>query len=207
MRAPMTDRAGARMRRRRAEVRRPARRRHLRGEPFELAAADVLEVLARRIAPTPPRTGRPARRTARATSRADVLRQRHAVGHRHALDRDERHDVDRAEARMLARVRAQIDARRPRARTARGPPPSTRRGVAGEREHRAVVRRVGRVVEQPHAGRRRGSRRRCAATTSGAASFADVGNAFDQHTRVDSIASGLYFRRPSCYNPADPEPI
>ena len=37
---------------------------------------------------------------------ADLRRQRHALGHRHALDRNERHDVDGAEPRMLALVRA-----------------------------------------------------------------------------------------------------
>ena len=41
--------AAARMRRRRAVVRRPSRLRQLRREPFELAAPDVFEILARRI--------------------------------------------------------------------------------------------------------------------------------------------------------------
>ena len=92
------------MRRGRAEVGRPLRPRHLRREPFELAAADVFEVLPRGLAGgflvEIDRHARSARRPSAPTS----LRQRHAVGHRHALDRDERHDVDRAEPRMLALV-------------------------------------------------------------------------------------------------------
>ena len=96
------------MRRRGAEVGRPAGGRHLRRQPFELAAADVFEVPARRV----------RRRLLVEVHRhvkplgdrgAGLLRQRHAVGHRRAFDRDEGHDVDRAHARVFAAVRAQID--------------------------------------------------------------------------------------------------
>ena len=70
-------------------------------EPFELAAADVFEILARgirrRVLVEVHRHGEALR-----DRRGDVLRQRHAVVHRRALDRHERDDVDGAEPRMLA---------------------------------------------------------------------------------------------------------
>ncbi len=137
----MTDGAGRRVRRSRPEVGRPAGRRHLRGEPFELSATDVLEVLAGRIrrrlfvevdGNTEPLGDRGA----------DVLRQRDAVRHGDALDRDEGHDVDGAETRMLALVLTQVDGRhglleqREHGRFERG-------GVADQREDGSVVRRVG----------------------------------------------------------------
>ncbi len=86
----------------------PIRLRHLRREPLELAAPDVLEVLARRIG------GRLLVEIDRdaepfGDGRGDVLRQRDALLHRDALDRHERHDVDRAEPRMLALVLPEID--------------------------------------------------------------------------------------------------
>ena len=49
MRAPITAAPARGMRRRGAEVGRPSGRRHLRREALELAATDVLEVLARRV--------------------------------------------------------------------------------------------------------------------------------------------------------------
>ena len=83
---------------------------------------------------------------------ADVPGERHAVGHRDALDRNERHDVDGAEPWMFAAVLAQIDGldrdleERQDGRLDGG-------RVAGEREDRPVVRRVGGMVEQAHAWR------------------------------------------------------
>ena len=163
MRAPMTDAPADRMGRGGAEVRRPLRLRHLGGEPFELTAADVLEVLAARgFVAKPLRRERPARANRSATVAADVLRQRDAVGHRRALDRDERHDVHGAEARMLALVCSQIDGGDGGCEEREGRRLERRR-IPDEREDRTVVRGVGRMVEQPHARaaerRRPGARR------------------------------------------------
>ena len=119
------------------------------GEPLELAAADVLEVAPRGI-----RRGlfieidghlEPLSHGGRR-----LLRQRHALGHRDAFDRDERHDVDGAEARMLAGVRPQVDRRRCRLEQ-REHGGLERRRFAGQRQHRSVVRGIGRVVEHAHA--------------------------------------------------------
>ncbi len=111
---------------------------------------------------------------------ADFPRERHAVRHRHAFERHERHDVHRADARMLAAMRAQIDVG-DRALEQRQHRALDAGGVAGEREDRAVVRRVGGVIEQAHAvdrANRVGHRR----DDLGPASFADVRHAFDDHT-------------------------
>ena len=167
IRAPITRRAGGRVRRRRAEVGRPARRRHLRGQPLELTAPDVFEVLARRVVRRllveEDRDPEACRRRAAPTS----LRERDAVGHRDAFDRHERHDVDGAEPRMLAAVAAAGRSPRTAARTARAIACFERRGVAGQREHRAVVRGIGGVVEQADAGRARGPPATSRSTTSG----------------------------------------
>ena len=88
------------------EVWRPAGLLQLGGEPFELAAADVLEIA--------PRRGRRGffvqehrQRVPRRHRRGDVLGQGDAVGHRHALNRHEWDHVDGAEPRMLALMLAQ----------------------------------------------------------------------------------------------------
>ena len=83
--------------------------------------------------------------------RADLPSQLNALHHRHAFNRDERHDVDRAEARVLAAMRPQIDVG-DGARDQREDGVSDALGVARQRENRAVVRRIGRMVEQAHAG-------------------------------------------------------
>ena len=70
------------------------------------------------------------------------LGERDALGHRHALDRDERHDVDGAEARVLTLMLPQID-RPGRDLEQREDRRLDAGGVAGEREDRAVVRGVG----------------------------------------------------------------
>ncbi len=74
--------------------------------------------------------------------RADVLRQRHAVSHRDALDRDERHDVHGAEPRMFAAMRAQVDVR-DRALEEHQHRLLEAGRVADDREHGTIVRRVG----------------------------------------------------------------
>ena len=83
---------------------------------------------------------------------------------------------------MLAAVRAEIDVG-DRALEQRQHRPLDAVRVAGEREDRSVVRRVGRVVEQADAAHRadRGGHRR---DDLGTPPFADVRNAFDQHKGV-----------------------
>jgi hypothetical protein len=147
---PDDRRARGRVRRRRAVVGGPAGRRHLLGQPFELPAADVFEVAARR-------SGRGL--LVQVDRDAESLRhgcrhlacQRDALGHGHALDWDERHDVHGAEPRVLAAMRTQVDVcqRLLEKRQRRG---LERLPVAHEREDGTVVRGVGRVVEQLHAG-------------------------------------------------------
>ncbi len=174
------DGAGAGMRRRGAEVGRPARRGHLGRQPLELAAPDVLEVPAGRIGGCLlVQVHRHAE--ARRDGGAGLPGQRHAVGHRRALDRHEGDDVDGAQARVLAAVRPEVDV---------GDGPFDERqdgsldavGVAGEGEDGTVVRRVRGMVEQadafdaPHGvGHGRDD--------LGPASFAHVGNAFDEHEK------------------------
>ena len=84
---------------------------------------------------------------------------------------------------MLAAMRAQVDVG-DRALDERHDRLLDARGVADQREHRPVVRRVGRVVEQAHAlhaadgvGHR--------GDDLGPPSFAHVGNAFDQHEIIE----------------------
>ena len=85
---------------------------------------------------------------------------------------------------MLALVLPQVDRRRARLLEERQRRRLDRGGVAGQREHRAVVRRVGGVVEQADA-RRLPDRVREALDDLGAAAFADVGNGFDDgHARL-----------------------
>jgi hypothetical protein len=85
----------------RPEVGPPLRILELFGETFELAAADVFEVAPVR------RAGRlfvqeDRQREALGHGLCGLSRQRHAVRHRGALDRDERHHVHGAKPRVLA---------------------------------------------------------------------------------------------------------
>ena len=147
------DHGGARrrVRLRRAEIRRPFRRRHLRREPLELAAADVLEVPARRSG-----RGLLVQIDRHAESfgdrRAHVARQRRALLQRDPFDRHEGHDVHRSETRVLALMGPEVD---------RGHGPFEERqrrglergGVSDEREHGPVVRGVRRDIQQLHVRR------------------------------------------------------
>ena len=141
--------AGAWVGRRRAIVGRPARRGHLRGQPFELAAPDVFQILPRRIAGRLfveiHRHLKPARHLG-----GRLFGERNALVHGHAFDRHEGHHVHSAQARMFAGVRAEIDVRDDRLEEGEHRL-LDRAGVAGERQHRPVVRRVGRVVQHPDA--------------------------------------------------------
>ena len=173
--------AGGRVRRGTAEVRRPSLLGHFRAQPFELAAPDVLEVAARRIGGRVfvqiDRDGEALRHLG-----PDFPRQRDAVGHGRALDRDKRHDVDRAQARVLTAVRAQVDVGR-RALEERQDGVLEASRVADHGEHRAVVRRVRGMIEQPYAGNatdRLGHRRDDIRPPS----LADVGNALDQRHEI-----------------------
>jgi len=73
-----------------------------------------------------------------------------ALAHRHAHQRDERHDVHGAEARMLAAMLAQVDVGN-RALEQREDRPLNGCGRSDEREDGAVVRGIGRRVEEPDA--------------------------------------------------------
>src|SRR6266542_1427270 len=127
------------------EVRRPLRRGHLRGEPFELAATDVLQVLPerviRRFLVEEHRQVESCRRFG-----THVLRQRDALLHRHPFDRHEWYDVDSAESRMFTAMRTEIDEGK-RLLEEREGRSLDAGGVADEREDGAVVRRIRRVVE------------------------------------------------------------
>jgi hypothetical protein len=147
---PRADDRGARgrVRRGRPVIRRPLRRFHLRSQSFEFAAPDVFEILAsgvrRRVLVEIDRDPEPARDVGRR-----FLRQRHALLHRHAFDRDERHDVDSPEPRVLAGVLTEIDDRE--RRFIEGEHRLfDRLGVSRESHDRSIVRRVGGVVEDAH---------------------------------------------------------
>ena len=176
------DCAGGGMRARRTEVGRPVRRRHLRGETLEFPPPDVLEIPPRRC------RGRLFIQEHRnLESRGDfsgrVSRECHALGHRHALDGDERHHVHGAEARVLAGVRAQVDVSQGRGdqRDDRGLQWS---GVAGHRQDRSIVCRVGRGIEDADAVDR-SQRLDEGVDDVRAPAFADVGHAFDEGHALD----------------------
>ena len=106
-----------------------------------------------------PRRDRRAHPIARPPS-ADLARQRDAIGHGHAFDRDERDDIHGSEPRVLAAVRAKVH----RPRCVRSPPEAgspTRRlsDVACKREDAAVVRGIGLHVEHAKPGHRTAARR------------------------------------------------
>ena len=142
--------AGGRVRRRRAEVRRPRGLLHLGRQTFELAAPDVLEVAPRRRARRPPRRERPA-----ACARGN------GVGHRPwpsatqsaivAPSIGTNGTTSTAPMRGCSPVCVpEIDARDAASNSASTAARHTG-GVAGERVHRPVVRRVRLHVEQPDA--------------------------------------------------------
>ena len=157
MRAPTAGRAGGGMRRGGAEVRRPPRRRHLGGEPFEFPAADVLQLAAsgirrrffveihRHVEPLGDRRRRPSWPAPRSRPSSRLRSGRTGT-------------TSTAPSRgMLAAMGAEVD-------VGDGPFEERQHGlfertIADEREDRAVVRRVGGVVEQAHAGHARERRR------------------------------------------------
>ena len=115
-------------------------------QAFELSSADVGQPLALGSARGP---GVQEDGNAQVAARAlgELHRERDALIHRDVAYRHERYHVRGAHARVLAGVGREIDARR---RHLHGP---KRRLDGGrrrrdEREHRAVVRRVGLDVEQ-----------------------------------------------------------
>ena len=168
------------MRSRWPEVRRPSVGRHLRGEPLELAAADVFEVLAQRI------RGRflveiHGHAKALRDFARRLLRERDAVLHGDAFNRHERDDVDGAKTRMLARVSAQVDRAGSRFEE-REHGGLERCRIAGERDHRSVMRGVGGIVEQPRA-RHAAHRINDPFDNVGSTTLADVGNALDDRHR------------------------
>src|SRR5438132_1444916 len=98
------------MRMRRAEVGRPLGPRHLVLEPFERAAPDVFEPLARRT------TGRlfvekDGNTETIRDDRAGRFRRGDSVRHGRVLQRYERDDVDGSEARMHTLMSSKIDVR------------------------------------------------------------------------------------------------
>src|SRR4029434_11197524 len=82
---------------------------HFVGQPFEFAAADVLEVPAQRVVR---RFFVEIDRYAEAggDGLAHVACERDALGHRDAFDRYERHDVNRTDSRMFTRLSPEINA-------------------------------------------------------------------------------------------------
>ena len=94
---------------------------------------------------------------------AEAAGELDAVVHRRVAERDERDDVDRADARVLALV-ASMSMSSIARRDQRLEAVADRVVLAGQREHRPVVARVARPVEQEHAvgrgdGRRPADRR------------------------------------------------
>ncbi len=164
------------MRSGRAEVGCPARGRHLRGEPLELTAPDVFEVLACGVGRSV-LVEKDGHSEALGDGSADVLGERHAVGHRDVLDRDERHDVDSSEPGMLTAVLAQVDRLDGDSKERQGRCFDCG-GISGEREDRPVVRRVGRMVEQADAWGR-ANRLRQALDDLGPAALTDIRDGFD----------------------------
>ena len=187
------------------EVGLPSVGRQLGCKPFELAAADVFEILSRGIVRgllvEEHRDVEPCGHLG-----GDVARQRDAIGHRHVLDRDEGHDVDGADARVLARMRPEVD------RGNSGVVERENRGlhrglVADERDHRPVVRAVGRMVEHAHAGRGADGGDD-PLDDLGPAAFADVGDRLDdRHGSLYHAAgprmwcAGRRWRCQTRYNP------
>ena len=85
--------------------------RHLRRQPLELAAPDVLEAAAAPGRAPPLRTDTPARRSARQPPRPTCRASATQSAIVASVERHERHDVDGAEARVLAAMRPEIDVR------------------------------------------------------------------------------------------------
>jgi hypothetical protein len=187
---------------RRAEVRLPRSARHPGCEPFELSTADVLELPACGV-----RRGFLVQIHRNVEAPRDLRcrrsRQCHAVGHLDATNRHERHDIDRTQPGMLAAMRSEIDrGERHLEEGEHGVLNSD--GVTRKRVHRAVVRGIGRHVEQlraRHALDGAGE----PGDDLGPASFAYVGNAFDHRhgmrllgegEEVEKLKSGSHHRIP-----------
>ena len=159
--------------------------RHLRRQTFELAAADVFQVLAQRVGGRffvkinrDLKTGR--------DFAAHFPGERHAISHRRAFDRHERHDVHRTHTRMLTAMRAEIDVRDGSFEQGQHRMLHAVR-IADEREHRSIVRRIRGVIEQVHAVDR-SDRRRHRRHDLRTSSLTHVRNAFDEHRELDSSA-------------------
>ena len=109
---------------------------------------------------------------------SEGMRDGDALLHRHAGERYERNDVHRAEPRVLALVRAHVDlAERRRDEGVGGG--GHRVGVAGEREHGAVVIDVARLIEKADPGDAADGLRQSIDHVA-AAAFADVRHALHQ---------------------------
>ena len=165
------------MRRRRPEVRPPCRPAHLRGQTLETAAADLLDA-----PPVGCAGGLLVQVDGEVEPPRDFLahlgRQCGALGHAAGGQGDEGDDVDGPDAGMDAGMRAEVDA-------VEGGGAERENGLlqggggAHQRQDGPVVRRVRRRVEQGRAGCA-GDGRDQRVDHVGAASFADVGNRFDQ---------------------------
>ncbi len=193
-------RAGTRMRLRRTEVGRPLRGRELGRQPLELAAPDVLEVAA-----AGRRRGLLVEEHRHAEAVGDrgagVARQRHAVGHRRALDRHERHDVDGAESRMLAVMAPQVDLGQRRARTAR----CTAASSAGRSPAKVSTERWWVASDWTSSRRMPGTARTAARDgldRRRVAALADVGDALDDGSCGEGCTTAGR-RAGKCYTPRD----
>ena len=164
------------MRRRRAEVGSPFLVPHLRGQALELAPPDVFEQLSSRghgglLVQVDRNTEPCGDRLPDRSSEVD------AGGHRCGVEGYKRHDVNHADPRVLAPMRAQVDLCRrngEEAEEALGQGPR----VPHDGQDRAIVRRIGRAIEQARAGNVTGGIRELP-DDLGSTAFADVGNGLD----------------------------
>ena len=149
--APGTDRrcAGRRMRSGWSEIGNPGAALHLLRESFEPPASNRLERLAfrlrGRITVQKYRNGEALRH-----GFADAPSQCHAIGHGGIAYRNERNDIDRTDPRVFSLVGSQVDPRDGNLVEAQNSL-HERVGVADNREDRAVVGRICRMVEERRA--------------------------------------------------------
>jgi hypothetical protein len=173
-------RTGRRMRPGRTEVGCPLRTGHLRHEPLELPAPHVFQLPARvsrgrrlvQVHRNPELVCNPRR---------DAPSEDHAVGQRRSAKGNEGDDIHRADAGMDAAMMAHVDGG-DRALEQAEDSLLQRGGLAGDGEDRPVVRRIGRAIEEHHAGDCADARRKGVNDLETRA-FAHVRHALDNHRR------------------------
>ena len=118
-----------------------------------------------------------------------------------AFDWHERDDVDSAHPRMFARMRSQID-QADRGVEQREHGGFERTGIAGHGDDRAVMGRIGGEIQQARTGHTSNGRRDCG-NDFGAASLADVRDAFDDRHGTMVAAFARWFRETSANSLTD----